>query len=404
MTSVGGKRTAVFGTIGGNLLKVTDHAEASFQGIRVGGGARSGQCNQLVFSDGAKVNMTGLTVSSDSNSAYPGGSNTIEILSGAVVTNTGSFTFGGNNKACGYNTLVVSNAEFHIEEGYVFAGVNYIMRGRRSVFRLSGENAKFSSGKNMSSFFSGDGPNCTFIVENGANFTFPGRFAYNSAQITTSGETLLVRSGATVSTSSELTTTGNSTNNTVFVDGGNLRVGGYLYIYGYRAGLVVQDGDVRAESSICIGKDGDANSTNAMMTVRGRSPKVYAGVNLLIQNGSTLRIELPPEGYADGYATSETPVITAGDSATNRGIKPSEDSSVELVGAEAMLEYFKTHDKRGEYVLMRTNKNLAELDGLAEKLQQDMPDGMTVASRIVDNKWELVLSVKPHTGAMLIIR
>ena len=394
----GGKNN--WGYRGGNTVKVTDGATADLQEVEVGMGVRQGKFNKVVFGKDAHVTMTRLGVST--LGTYPVSSNTIEIVDGAAVTNTGALVFGRENKngASSYNELFISNAVFSTESGYIKNGVNYLLPGANSEIRLSGRNAQIVSQQSIGGMFLG--PGSRFVVENEASYTFPRAFVTGGAVV--SDETLVVRSGATVSTTADLLTTNKGTNNTIVVDGGTLNVGETLTMAGYHASLIVRDGNVRASRSIYVGDNTVANSTNSLMVVQGSSPEIYAYYQLHIQNGSTLRFELPEEGYAAGYATTEKPVIMAGDASSEMGIKPDAGSRIEISGAWAMLNYFRTHDMRGEYVLMRTNQNISALDGLVEKLQQSLPVGMTVASRVKSQKWELVLTVKPYKGLGLIVK
>ena len=411
--NVGGQSpdSNLYGTSGGNTFEVADGASAALAGVVMGTGPRNGTCNRIVFSEGAKATMTSLTVASNVSGSYSIASNVIEILSGAVVTNSGSFTFGADNNKGGYNTCLVSNATFHTDKVYKMNTAYYFLRGPHSTFILSGENAKFTTNGGFDAFFKGDG--CTFIVENGASYSFSNStFSYTLA---VNDETVLVRSGATVSVPSGFKPTGTGqtggiytgTNNAIVVESDAVLTtrNGPLSIYGNGNRLEVRDATVKAAGNkLMIGHDGAASGcygTNCLLTVSGTRPEITATWSVYVWNSSKMRINLPASAYEAEHATAEHPLVYGA-----TGIFFDNGGTLELAGAEEMYKYHFDNGIKGSYVLVAAGSGqtfrISE-DNLAA-IQATLPEGMTIAKRTVNKKPSVVLDVKPKFGMMFIVR
>ena len=99
---------------------------------------------------------------------YCAGSNLLEIVDGAVVTNTGALTFGADQVSEIGNRIIVSNATFHTDI-YVANDVRYLIRGRQNELVLSGGDAVLAFKNGIGSYFLGKGS--SFVVENGATYS-----------------------------------------------------------------------------------------------------------------------------------------------------------------------------------------------------------------------------------------
>ncbi len=416
--SVGGKMDGTNGTFGyggGNTLEVVDGARADFAAVDVCRSARQGQRNRLHFGKNTRVNMTSMTVSDAGASGYPAASNVIEIVDGACVTNTGAFVFGASGDiARGANELLVSNATFSVAKCYVYSSVNYFLCGPNSVFRLSGPDAKFVSEMGINAFFKGNG--CSFVVENGATYDWKwGQGAYCNT-VAASDETVWVRTGATLNCPNGIQTvgvsnvgrTGSARNKLVVESDAKLTAvyPGGVQILGTDAELTVDDGVIECPVNLVVGLNERSYDTNCLMRVCGSHPKVTISWNLQVQNGSCLRFELPQTGYDEDAATSDNPLLTVGTVTAGKGVFFDTTSRLELTGVKELQAYHQERNLRREYVLIHSNTGGINLpEGQLEALQAQLPEGVSLSIRTVKNNWkDLVLSVKPVKGLVLIVR
>ena len=398
------------GTTGGNTFSVTDGAKADLGDFRVSTGARHGSSNRVEFARGAKVTMRSFAYDSSSFTVNQGrfGANRVSILDGAVVTNTGVFTFGTDFIESGMDELIISNATFHTDSFVNYGGGYALMRGYRSRFVLSGPRARltFNNGYNLPFGNSDSSPGgCTYLVENLATNEWRGYsngyFAYTRA---THNQTVWVRDGAMLLCPKGICTTHQggetSTNNTIIVEhGATLKSDLHMGIEGRQGSLLVDDGIVDAVMNLYIGGAG----SNCLARVRGSNPKMTVSWNIDVKNDSCLRFELPATGYE--FATKENPLIDVGRSSGGLGVFVDSTSRLELTGAKELLAYHQEHNIKREYVLIKANSGGINLpEEWLESMQAQLPPGVTISIQNEGGGYFLILSVKPLKGLVLIVR
>ena len=81
-------------------------------------------------------------------------------------------------------------------------------------------------------------------------------------------------------------------------------------------------------------------------------------------------------------------------------------SSLELTGANAMLEYHRAHKKKAEYYLMGDGTPASYIlsDAKMAEVQATLPNEMTLYRKTAGNREHLILSVKPKFGMTMIFR
>ena len=404
----------VGGSIGGNTFSVTDGASADLHGVSVAASNVHGMKNRVVFGRNSRVNMTSFGVNSANSTVVPPnyfGSNTIEIVDGAVVTNTGNFNFGyyassspNKNKSSGGNSLLISNATF-VTKGGNINNVSYMFSGIQSTIRLSGADAKLTLTGGATIFF--NGYENTFSVENGARFSYPNNnmtYSLNLRDIR-----LAARSGGVLTLPNGFRTGTNygagTRNGVVAENGGKISCSGALYLSGTDGRSVVNDGSISANGNdLLIGRCSDTagSGTNCVLEISGTHPKVFADWNVHVLNGSRIVINLPAAGYDEGYAVSTNAVVMNGISSDKSIIFDNTTSTLVLNGAEEMLECHRELKKKAEYVLLSARNSVDLSEAKLSALQATLPSGMSLFKRTKNNRDELVLSVKPKVGAILI--
>jgi len=136
--------------------------------------------------------------------------------------------------------------------------------------------------------------------------------------------------------------------------------------------------------------------------VSGTHPKVTIANDLVVNNGSTLRFELPAAGYDAASATSANPLVDVGD-ASGDCVSFDETSRLELTGCDELLEYQKTIGGVANYVLMRA-MSLDIPDAVLTEARSQLPDGMKLVVKSGEGFYDLVLKVSSNSGMILIVR
>ncbi len=406
----------VNGSIGGNTFSVTDGAVADLHGVSVAASNVHGMKNHVVFGRNSRVNMTSFNVNSANSTVGPPkyfGSNTIEVVDGAVVTNTGNFGFGyyqngspGNNKSnCG-NLLVVSNATF-VTKGGLINDYAYLFRCSYGTIRLSGESAKLGLTGGVTFFMTGH--DNVFVVENGATYNMPNdNISYS---LLTSNNTIVARGGGRINLPNGFRM---GTNNgygkehaLVAKDGGTIAAAGALYFSGTNSRAEVDDGTIMANGNdFIIGQCSTTagSGTNCVLEISGSHPYVFADWNVQVLNGSRIVINLPAAGYDEGYAVSTNAVVMNGTTSTKSILFDDTSSTLVLNGAAKMLERHRELKKKAEYVLLCARKSVQLSDDKLAALQATLPSEMSLFKRTKNNRAELILSVKPKFGMTMIFR
>ena len=406
-TSLGRNRDASdsqYMRFGGNTFTVSDGASATLGALNVDtGGAYGGESNRVVFSKNAHVTMTSFRFATAGANGGRGG-NLLEILDGAVVTNTGTMMFGMDSvrKELG-NRIVVSNATFYTKL------YNYASRGKLMIwgngnsFVVSGANAELKIDDGISGLF--HGKTSSFVVENGATLNSPsGFYCYTVAS---SSNTVLVTTGATMNFPDGVYTVGRSNvgrtasafNKLVVESGATVSTASSkdIYIYGTGCELTVDDGTVNCGGNVQVGST-NSYDTNCLAKVRGTHPKMTIATSLDVKNGSCLRFELPATGYDANAATDENPLLDVGATAGN-GIYLDETSRLEFADAEELLAYHKQTKEQRDYVLAQAESIGISAEQIAAA-SVGLPEGMT----LTNTGTKLVLRVSPQRPLIIIVR
>ena len=401
------------GGLGGSTLEVTDGASADFNGIVMCDAVVHGRLNHVVFSRGAKVNMKSFTCDYHWSSTAKPSSNLVEVLSGAVVTNTGALTMGYNDsnaKSHAGNSIVISNATLVTKAGTWGSSTGFLVAPDMTA-RLSGADAKLVFTSEPVFMFT-EVSKGTFIVENHAIFNWPSGQPYFGMNGNLIGKKFIVRDGAKVTVPNGFKTcsSGHSGSNNVIVveRDGWLAGSGVIAIAGKNCTMEVVDGKVTLGYYLYVGHNGDSannNGTNGLLRVAGTHPSIRPSWRSSVRNGSKIRIELPESGYDEGYANSTNAVVYV--IANGEGFYFDASSSLELTGAEAMLEYHRAHNKKkSEYYLMGDGTPASYIlsDEKMAEVQATLPDGMTLCRKTAGNREHLILSVKPKWGMSILFR
>lgn len=390
--------------LGGNTFTVTDGATATLGALAVDtGGAYGGESNRVVFSGNARVTMTSLSFATAGSNGGRGG-NLLEILDGAVVTNTGTMLFGLLNvrKELG-NRIVISNATFNTELRNYASRTEYLIWGNGNSFVLSGSDADFTIRGRVKGYFYGN--DSSFVIENGATWSLPyNRFCYTYAS---SNNTIRVRTGATLNCTNGFVTVGEinagrtaSAFNRIVVESGatvSTASATGIGIYGIGCELTVDDGTVSCGGNVQVGST-ESYDTNCLVKVCGTHPKMTIAQNLNVKNGSCLRFELPATGYGANTATGENPILDVGATAGN-GIYLDETSRLEFADAEELMAYHKQTKERRDYVLAQAESIGISAEQIAAA-SAGLPEGMT----LVNTGTKLVLRVSPQRPLIIIVR
>lgn len=419
----------VNGSVGGNRLSVADGATADIATLQVGHGNCHGQSNRVEFARGAKVDI-GQTLINSCNSTVVNrrGENEFHVLDGAVVTNAGQFVLGFKDDysaAQGFyptgnygNRLVVSNATFWTKTfrvaGSGASAVDYMIDSPESAIVVSGADASFAVGESMSRALF-NGWDSQFVVENGADVTLDFLGTWKNAfsyTVATSNETLLVRSGATLTASKNLLTGaaaqngyGFGRNNRIVVESGaTLNAKAWLFLHGTGCGLVVDDATANVANSLAVGEIVDnkngtfGGGTNSYVRIQGTRPSLTVAWSATVTNDSSIVFALPEKGYDEGFATTQKPLVSVSDT-----LAVSADSRIELTGAAEMQAYRRAQKlKKASYVLIYARKGISLPDGLLESLNASLPDGVSVA--LSSDAKTLTLTCKPRYGGLVVVR
>ncbi|MCR5838995.1 MAG: hypothetical protein K6G94_05110 [Kiritimatiellae bacterium] len=407
-TSLGRNRDASdsqYMRFGGNTFTVTDGASATLGALAVDSGAAfGGESNRVVFSDNARVTMTSLSFATAGASGGHGG-NLLEILDGAVVTNTGAMQFGTMRDTVKdlSSSIIVSNAVFHTGFANYASNGRFLIHGSGYSFVLSGPAAELTVHDGVNGIFRGK--HNSFILENGVSWNSV--FSSYSYTLDTSNNTVRVRTGAALNFPSGIATCGGSSDgrtksgyNKLIVESGasvNTDSSKNINIYGLGSELIVDDGTVNCGGNVHVGST-ESYDTNCLAKVCGTHPKMTIAKSLDVKNGSCLRFELPATGYDVNAATGENPLLDVGATAGN-GIYLDETSRLEFAGAEELLAYHKQTKERRDYVLAQAESIGISAEQIAAA-SVGLPKGMT----LTNTGTKLVLRVSPQRPLIIIVR
>lgn len=275
----------------GNVLKVSDNGVFSAKALNVGylDGQHYSNSNKLIVVGGT-VKVTG------GNLACYGDGSVIAVTNGIVDFKDKSYSYSGSGSV---NTRIdIVNSTWRCNGFAVGKAVDLNVSGASTVFESSEK--FFGLGQNQASgthicfddefnwrpdigygyYFMEDSTNCSLTVRNAATFS-----AWHPAN---SDYDKIVFCGS----SADHYGSGNAIN---AFSGGVIR-GDSVQLSGRNNVLVVSNGVVSGSSSIQIGPV--SWSSNNTVLVQGRTPRILSGGNFYLWNHSTLRVEVPAEGYA----------------------------------------------------------------------------------------------------------
>ncbi len=240
------------------------------------------------------------------------GGNIVEVLDGAKAT-AGTTTF----RTCG-NSLLISNATYTIGAS-ISLGNAATVTG--NVIKVAGPTAVFTYAGNVFD----KGWNNTFELADGAAWRLGG--ANMQAMMNGgSNNVLRVTCGAVLDNTSDPAGDSNFwlnyenqtwENNTLEVlDGATARFE-RLFVHGVGTKIVVSNATLQASATggygIWLGRSGSGQK----LIVRGATPRVMLN-EYKSANGSTLRFEIPAEGYAAGYVPVTARVLNPANTATEK--------------------------------------------------------------------------------------
>ena len=283
--------------VGNHLVDV--HGAGSL--LQVGGDFEIGRVNSdnvVRIRDGASFSVEG---TSKSVIIGGGGRHLLEVLNGATATVKGT-----KFSTCD-NRILVSNATYTASWNF-YLGTTSAVTG--NVMTVTGPNAAFNWAGNV--FGAGSGN--VFEISDGAawriggvNVTLMGGASNNVLRVT--GRAVLENVASPAGDKNFYIGSDNETNggNTIeILDGANVRVERF-FVRGVGNRVVVSNATLRASSTekygILLGHG--SNSSGNVLIVRGATPSITLN-GCTLQNGSTIRFEVPE----DGYAVDHVPVTT----------------------------------------------------------------------------------------------
>ena len=277
-----------------NTFRFADNAFAYFRtGLQLNAGK-----NSLFVENGATCNVTRINFNSSDNIVLV--SNAVLVCNrvqagnplfvyGAAASNNLFRVFGSDASV----TLGVNTGDFFGESN---SGYNTVSFESGAVWGFDGNRTNMMARTHHSTFrVTGEG---TTVGTTGRQFYIGGDITTDPAFVATINSVsnrLEVLDGATLATR-RLPVMGVA--NTVCVSNATVNIGGNADVVGLRVGYNVPNGY--------------SNSTNCVLVLHGTTPKVEINSAAAdngacwFANGSTLRFEIPKEGYADGYVPLTT--------------------------------------------------------------------------------------------------
>ena len=309
-----------YGTAYVNDVFSVEGAGTALQGGAVYVGTKAPN-DTLVVSGGAS--LTGPTLNIGRN----------ESTSGSSPSTNNCFRATGSGTTVAFSTSVNFGSSglcrLEVLDGATFATTNLYVRhntsykdipwyGGNSV-RVSGTGSKIVvNGASNGGIMLGDtpAPDCTIVVENGALWESRGEFKLGWNNYVTNAM-VRVASGATLkhdNTYLQIGALATGTNLVLEVDGGTVSVGENsssprgVYVKGFDCAARISNGGLlKTTGDIGIGS---GVGTNAMLSVSGAASKVQAGATLRIYPGSSLNVEIPSGGFANGAAPVTCKTLT----------------------------------------------------------------------------------------------
>lgn len=418
------------GGVGGNHLIVTDKARVTLQALNIANVGAHSRSNRVTVSKGGLLTMTSLNLGTP---WYSGGNpdhTLFEVLDGGVVTNTGTLSWGyieGKIWEHYSSTLVVSNSTF-INKKAVADGRPFIRVGKSTVL-LSGPKTKFrfcdSYNWNTPLFGQVVGGN-RVILENFVTNNLPLAFGFSYTGTSTNNE-VIVRTGACLDQGesdlySRVMMAGYNGNilgyrNKVLVESGASvkctqfyanSVDGFVgvsnatitcttpWYYGEHLGFTL-GGKTAANNPL----NDYGRGTNMVLALSGTTPRIrLTNSRMGIDSASTIRFDLPPEGYAE----PETPIIKVDATGGGTTMLFRDTSGIAFTGAEELAQYHTDVLKhKGRYLLIDA-AGILNIDDVMARAQATLPEGMKLVKQTAGSRLQIWLEVRPQSGLLLIFR
>lgn len=300
------------------------------------------------------------------------------------------------------NTLWISNGTFTVGQlvlGYNAGCSNQLVHvlGPESFFGITGASAMFLA------------PYCEWRIEDGA--VVPTLPAFSNMAAGTHDETLRACNGGVINVGEKLSTSTSAAaeglysgrNNVVIVESGSSLTGSVAYVQGDACGLRVDDATVALGGnsnnySLRVGYSNKYGglATNCWLTIAGSHPQVALTNGLEVLNGSTVKFELPANGYAAGVV----PLAFGGNLKFDAST-----CTLAFSGMDAMSEAHRALGKSMTYVLAEnpTGKDFFP-DAAVAAAQEQLGNRFILRTRVQDGKNQLLLKARALTGLSIIFR
>ena len=364
-----------------NLLRAEKQGSIEFASTTTaygGWGDASGQpvmrYNRIEAADGGSITMGYLRLGYSVSAATPNIGNTLWVSNGTFTARRIDL---GNNEGC-------SNQLVHV-------------LGPKSVFTLTDSAAMFVA------------PYCEWRAEDGA--VVPTMAAFSNMATGTHDETLRACNGGIIAVGEKLSTSTSAAaeglysgrNNQIIVESGSSLTGGVVLVQGEACGLRVENARVGLSGSsnnysLRIGylsKYGGL-STNCCLTIAGSRPQIALTNSLEVVNGSTVRFELPAQGYESGVVPLQFGGGLVFDEST---------CSLEFSGMDAMAAGHAELGRSVAYVLAENPADKGFFpDSAVAAAQERLGDGFVLKTCVKDGKNQLLLKVCVPAGMMILFK
>ena len=189
--------------------------------------------------------------------------------------------------------------------------------------------------------------------------------------------------------------------NGLIAEDGGIVTGSCIRVMGYMSTIRVDDSSLvltNSADALSIGysnKYGGAG-TNCFFEVAGAHPNVSLSGNLSVQHASTIKFELPAEGYDEGVK----PIMAEGD------VSMGATSAIAFTGTAEIAANRREIGKSADYVLIENPSNKAFLsdDAVAAAQAELGEEDFRLFKRVVGGRNQLVLRVKGHPGTIIMVR
>ena len=380
-TVAGFTKEAVVGCAGGNRIEVSDNAEMTVAAINIG------HCSHLSNTTSLGVGEARIVVSGGASLTVTNGASVV----GQHTRSNLLAVVDGGRLVCVTNQLRVGN---NVQASQTFAALSpgYALSGNRMLVSGAGSSVTLHGSSNAGIWIgSAVAPDCSVVVENGAQWTSRGVFKMADAAVTNAS--VLVATGASLvhGESHIYVGTGDaSTNATFTIDGGTVTIeDGYGVVVRSRSGrlVVANGGKATVGGDVRIGvASGGQTYPDARLSLSGTSSAVSVGGTLQLGETGTFVVEIPVGGFSDG-----APPVTC------KALSLDGSSAVAVTLEEGWKD--ATPGTR-RIVLVEAEESISVPNGFSFDLPADTPE--IKVTRDATNARQLAVNVKVAAGAMVI--